>query len=171
VIDQWPDWIDPKQGRPVLMLYSVVDDRSGVAYQEYHCVYGEDVEAALRFLFRAMAAKDIEGFPFQGIPGILYIDNGPIARSQVFQRVMKYLGIEIRTHMPRGKDGRRTTSRSKSASSCLTLLQFLKPIFNLFDKPLLTIKTSCNRLFPHPGAYSHRIHTSINCVSGNDHLK
>jgi hypothetical protein len=39
------------------MLYSVVDDRSGVVYQEYHCVYGEDVEAALRFLFAAMTPK------------------------------------------------------------------------------------------------------------------
>ena len=41
------------------MLYSVVDDRSGVAYQEYHGVYGEDVEAALRFLFNAMVSSDI----------------------------------------------------------------------------------------------------------------
>ena len=47
------------------MLYSVVDDRSGVAYQEYHGVYGEDVEAALRFLFAAMAPKAHDGFPFQ----------------------------------------------------------------------------------------------------------
>jgi hypothetical protein len=36
------------------MLFSVVDDRSGLAYQEYRCVYGEDVEAGLRFLFNAM---------------------------------------------------------------------------------------------------------------------
>ena len=43
-----PPWVDPWRGAPQLMLYSVVDDRSGVAYQEYHCVYGEDVEAALR---------------------------------------------------------------------------------------------------------------------------
>jgi hypothetical protein len=50
------------------MLYSVVDDRSGVCYQEYHCVYGEDVIAALRFLFNAMSAKNIDGFLFQGIP-------------------------------------------------------------------------------------------------------
>ena len=41
------------------MLFSVVDDRSGVAYQEYRCVYGEDVEAALRFLFNAMAGNPI----------------------------------------------------------------------------------------------------------------
>jgi hypothetical protein len=108
-----PIWIDPGRGRPLLMLYSVVDDRSGVAYQEYHGVYGEDVEAALRFLFAAMSAKSITEFPFQGIPQMLYMDNGPIARSGVFQKVMDYLGITIQTHMPQGKDGRRVTARSK----------------------------------------------------------
>jgi hypothetical protein len=50
------------------MLYSIVDNRSGVAYQEYHGVYGEDVEAALRFLFAAMAPKPQPDFPFQGRP-------------------------------------------------------------------------------------------------------
>ncbi len=95
------------------MLYSVVDDRSGVCYQEYHCVYGEDVEAALRFLFNAMTAKATQGFPFQGIPEMIYTDNGPIAKSQVFQNVMDCLGIKLATHMPLGKDGRRVTARSK----------------------------------------------------------
>ena len=101
------------RGRPVLMLYSIVDDRSGVAYQEYHGVYGEDVEAALRFLFAAMSPKPVEDFPFQGIPQMLYMDNGPIARSHVFQQVMRYLGVDVRTHLPRGKDGRRVTARAK----------------------------------------------------------
>jgi hypothetical protein len=68
-----------------------VDDRSGVAYQEYHGVYGEDVEAALRFLFAAMAPKALADFPFQGIPQMIYMDNGPLARSRVFQQVMRYL--------------------------------------------------------------------------------
>src|SRR5215469_372179 len=45
-----PLWLQPNKGAPTLMLFSVVDDRSGVAYQEYRCVYGEDVGAALRFL-------------------------------------------------------------------------------------------------------------------------
>ena len=45
-----PAWVEPGRGNPLLMLYSIVDDRSGMCYQEYHCVYGEDVEAALRFL-------------------------------------------------------------------------------------------------------------------------
>jgi hypothetical protein len=103
---EWPLWVKQRPGRPLLMLYSVVDDRSGAAYYEYKVVYGEDVEAALRFLFNAMSAKNIEGFPFQGIPHMLYMDNGPIAKSHVFHRVMKYLGVDVRCHMPKNKDGR-----------------------------------------------------------------
>jgi hypothetical protein len=41
------------------------------------------------------------------------MDNGPIAKSRVFQQVMRYLKIEVRTHLPAGKDGRRVTARSK----------------------------------------------------------
>jgi hypothetical protein len=108
-----PPWIDASRGALRLMLYSVVDDRSGVAYQEYHCVYGEDVEAALRFLFNAMTPKGIDGFPFAGIPEMLYVDSGPITKSLIFQHVMSYLGIEVRPHMPQGSDGRRPTARAK----------------------------------------------------------
>jgi hypothetical protein len=46
------------------MLFSVVDDRSGVSYMEYRCVYGEDAESALRFLLHAMAQKADPAFPF-----------------------------------------------------------------------------------------------------------
>jgi hypothetical protein len=34
-----------------------------------------------------MAPKQIDGFLFQGIPKMIYLDNGPIARSHVFQQV------------------------------------------------------------------------------------
>lgn len=108
-----PSRIQPGRGKPLLMLYSVVDDRSGVAYVEYHEVYGEVVVAALRFLFNAMSPKSDSGFRFQGIPKMLYMDNGPIGKSLVFQNVMKYLEVEICTHKPAGKDGRRVTARSK----------------------------------------------------------
>ena len=109
-LDIMPDWVDPKHGKAILMLYSVVDDRSGVSYQEYHVVYGEDVIAALMFLFNAMSKKENENFPFQGIPKIIYMDNGPIAKSAVFQRAMQNLGVEMRCHMPRNTDGRRVTA-------------------------------------------------------------
>lgn len=107
-----PSWVRADLKAPTLMLFSVVDDRSGVAYQEYHCVYGEDVEAALRFLFRAMAPKESPDHPLQGIPKMVYQDNGPVSRSQIYQRVMRYLGVEVRTHMPAGSDGRRTTAQA-----------------------------------------------------------
>ncbi len=108
-----PAWVEPGRGNPLLMLYSVVDDRSGMCYQEYHCVYGENVEAALRFLFNAMTAKTCTKSPFQGIPATIYADNGPIAKSQIFQNVLSCLGIKLMTHMPNGSDGRRVTARSK----------------------------------------------------------
>jgi hypothetical protein len=92
-----------------------------VAYQEYRCVYGEDVETALRFLFNAMSSKSPElgdeANPFQGIPAALSLDNGPVAKSAVFKRVMESLGIEMLPHMPAGSDGRRTTARAKACVS------------------------------------------------------
>ena len=106
-----PEWVEPGREEPTLMLFSVVDDRSGVAYQEYRCVYGEDAESALRFLFNAMGPK--QDSPFEGVPEMLYLDNGPVARSLVFQTVMERLGVDWRTHMPAGSDGTRPTARSK----------------------------------------------------------
>lgn len=108
-----PSWVDSEKGRPTLMLFSVVDDRSGASYQEYRCVYGEDAESALRFLFNAMSPKSIDGFHLQGIPKMIYLDGGPIEKSLVFKRVMGRLGIKVQPHLPKGKDGRRTTARSK----------------------------------------------------------
>ncbi len=123
---------DPRK----LMFASVVDDRSGVCYEEYLYVEGEEAVAALRFFFNAMAPKKEKNFPFQGIPAIIYTDNGPVAKSGLFKRVMASLGIEIRTHMPAGSDGRRKTARAKgkverqfrtSKTSFETLFHFHEP--------------------------------------------
>ncbi|MGZ8219139.1 IS481 family transposase [Methylomagnum sp.] len=108
-----PLWFEPGRGRPTLMLFGVADDRSGVCYQEYRCVYGEEVEAALRFLFNAMAPKDDPDFPFQGRPKMLYVDNGPVTKSRVFQRVMDQLGIAWQAHRPAGEAKRHATARAK----------------------------------------------------------
>jgi hypothetical protein len=96
-----------------LLLYSIVDDRSGVAYPEYHGVYGEDVAAAWRFLFAAMAPKPQPDCPCQGRPRRLYMDNGPMARSGVFQHVLRYLALALRTHLPRSQAPRHATARAK----------------------------------------------------------
>jgi hypothetical protein len=60
-----------------------------------------------------MAPKKDTAFPFQGRPKMIYLDNGPVAKSRVFQNVMLALDIEWKTHIPAGKDGNRTTARSK----------------------------------------------------------
>jgi hypothetical protein len=134
-IDQ-PEWVDPGKGEPTLMLFSVADDRSGVVYQEYHGAYGESAEIALRFLFNAMAPKEDPNNPFQGRPQLIYMDNGPVAKSRVFHNVMDALGIEWQTHVPAGKDGNRTTARATGKVECPfrsvkelheTLYQFHKP--------------------------------------------
>lgn len=91
-----PPWLDPdRQGAPSLMLSSAVDDRSGVAYQEYRCVYGEDAESALRFLFNAMSEKPNADTILHGIPKVIQIDNGPVGKSLVFKRVMECLGGKL----------------------------------------------------------------------------
>jgi predicted DNA-binding transcriptional regulator AlpA len=109
-----PAWVDlASDGAPTLMLFAVVDDRSGVAYDEYRCVYGEEVEAALRYLFAAMAPKPNSANMLQGIPRQLHLDNGPVAKSAVFKRAMECLGIDVIVHMPAGSDGKRTTARAK----------------------------------------------------------
>ncbi|MGZ8245408.1 IS481 family transposase [Methylomagnum sp.] len=68
---------------------------------------------AVRFLFNAMAPKADPGFPFQGRPGLLYLDNGPVAKSRVFQRVMEQLGVAWQTHRPASEARRHATARAK----------------------------------------------------------
>ncbi len=69
--------------------------------------------AALRFLFNAMAPKPEPELPFQGIPTTIYMDNGPVSRSKVFQSVMGSIGVRVLTHMPPSEAERRTPARSK----------------------------------------------------------
>ncbi len=108
-----PLWVEQGRGKPMLVLFSAVDDRSGAVYNEYRCVYGEDAESALCFLFNAMAPKPEPELPFQGIPATIYMDNGPVSRSKVFQSVMGSLGVRVLTHMPPSEAERRTPARSK----------------------------------------------------------
>lgn len=119
-----------------LFIASVTDDKSGTLYSEYVEATGEDTLTALKFLFRAMSAKKIAGFPFQGIPKMIYTDNGAFAKSTIFKRVLACLGIELKTHMPRNSDGRRTTARGKGKveRSNRTLKESFETLFH-FHKP------------------------------------
>ena len=130
-----PAFIDQesKNDSHYLALAGITDDRSGFCYQEYHLVKGEDVMTALLFLFNAMSPKNDKNCPFQGIPAVIYMDAGPVSKSRVFLWVMKQLGVEVRVHMPRGSDGRRTTARSKGKveRSFLTIKCSLETLYHL----------------------------------------
>ena len=60
-----------------------------------------------------MAPKTDARFPFCWRPYAVYLDDGPVARSQVFHQVMGHLDIVVQTRLPSGHDGRRTTARAK----------------------------------------------------------
>ena len=155
-----PEWLDPAKGMPTLRLFSVVDDRSGTAYQEYHCTYGEDAETALRFMFNAMAPKAEPSSPFQGRPKMMYMDNGPVAKSRVFQNVMERLGIDWQTHMPAGSDGTRETSRAtgKVERPFRTIKEVYETLYH-FGKPK-TEKEANERLIRYIHHYNSQNHRS-----------
>jgi hypothetical protein len=126
---QFPKKINSDKSK--LMLASVVDDRSGTMYQEYILCDGEDVITVLRFLFNAMAPKKNKKVLLQGIPKMLYIDNGSFSKSKVFKRVMSYIGVDVSSHMPKDSDNRRTTARSKGK----------------VERPFRTVKGSLETLY------------------------
>jgi hypothetical protein len=95
------------------MLYSVIDDKSGLSYSRYYLAEGEDTLTALDFLYHAFLKITGDQPELYGIPDFIYTDNASFVKSRLFVRVMAKLGIQILTHLPRGKGGRKTTARSK----------------------------------------------------------
>ncbi len=103
--------------------------------------------------------KTTEGFPFQGIPKMLYMDNGPISRSRVFQKVMNYLGVEVRTHLPKGSDGRRVTARAKGKVErpFRTVKEMHETLYHLHEPETITeANTWLMQFLLHYNKQSHR---------------
>jgi hypothetical protein len=127
---QHPD--DPRR----LMLYSVIDDKSGLTYSRYYLAEGEDRLTALDFLYHAFSKITGDQPELYGIPDFIYTDNASFVKSRLFVRVMTKLGIQILTHLPRGKGGRKTTARSKGKLERhnRTMKTMLEPVYR-FELP------------------------------------
>jgi Integrase core domain len=110
---QHPD--DPRR----LMVYSVIDDKSGLSYSCYYLAEGEDTLTVLDFLYHAFAKMTDLQTELYGIPDFIYTDNASFVKSRLFMRVMSKLGVQVLTHLPRGKGGRKTTARAKGKSERL----------------------------------------------------
>lgn len=145
-----------------LFIASVTDDKSGVLYSQYIQADGEDALTALKFLYQAMTVKKTSKMPFQGIPKMLYTDNGAFAKSSLFKRALMALGIELKKHSPRGKDGRRTTSRSKGKieRTNRTLKESFESLFHLHRPKDLTQANEW--LLNYLRQYNHLPHRSEN---------
>lgn len=88
----------PGNKKPRLHLIALVDDFSRVTFAQF--ALGNHTYAWLSFLHAAWSIKndDVSGFPFYGLPKILYTDNDSVVKSKKFQRAMRLLDIEVRTH-------------------------------------------------------------------------
>lgn len=127
---QHPD--DPRR----LFSFSVIDDKSGLTYSRYYLAEGEDTLTALDFLYHAFSKMTDDDIELYGIPDFIYTDNASFVKSKLFMRVMAKLGIQVLTHLPRGKGGRKTTARAKGKSERLhrSIKTMVEPRYK-FDLP------------------------------------
>ncbi len=118
------------------MVYSVIDDKSGLTYSRYYLAEGEDTLTVLDFLYHAFAKMTDLQTELYGIPDFIYTDNASFVRSRLFMRVMHKLGIQVLTHLPRGKGGRKTTARAKGKAERLhcSIKSMVEPCYQ-FELP------------------------------------
>lgn len=95
----------PGNRKPRLHLLSLVDDFSRAIYARF--TLGNHTFAWMEFLYEAWRKKDDDaGFPFHGLPKILYSDNDTVVKSGKFTHAMQALNVKIVTHKvgnPRAK--------------------------------------------------------------------
>ncbi len=88
-----------KAERLRVWCWGLVDDFSGMRLSQYVVAPGESAANAMRFLQWAWAAHP-EHAPFAGLPQILYMDNGPLAKIAHFREWAAAVGVEVMTHEP-----------------------------------------------------------------------
>lgn len=154
--EQHPD--DPRR----VMLFSVVDDSSGISFSKYYYAEGEDTLTALDFLYYAFAKITIHNNELYGIPDFLYTDNGSFVKSRIFRRVMEKMGIKILSHLPKGKGGRKTTARAKGKSERhhRTVKSILEPIYKLSSPQ--TLEELNEQLAKFTAKYNEQRHRTLN---------
>lgn len=110
----------PGNKKPRLTLLSLVDDYSRCIYARF--MLNNNLLSWMNFLNFAWQRKpDEAGFPFCGLPKILYSDNDSVIKAGRFKAAMKKLGVEPISHMPGNP-----RAKGKVESSFRTLQEFEK---------------------------------------------
>lgn len=82
-----------------VIAYGITDDHSGLRLSRYTVAAGESALGSIDFLKWAWSGE-AEHLPFEGWPDELYVDNGPLARHQAFDKFAERLGLKVTAHMP-----------------------------------------------------------------------
>ena len=81
--------------------HAMIDDHSRYWLAMPYVAAGEASAEAIRFCKWAFARKEDERIVFRGLPGRIYMDNGPLAKSEATRNFFeRQLGVEIKTHEP-----------------------------------------------------------------------
>lgn len=149
---------DPRR----VFVFSVIDDKSGLSYSRYYLAEGEDTLTSLDFLYNAFAKLTNNKNELHGLPTFIYTDNASFVKSALFNRVMSKLGIQILTHLPRGKGGRKTTARAKGKIERhhRSIKSILEPIYK-FSVPHDLYEANI-KLTQFSLELSHKKHRSLN---------
>jgi hypothetical protein len=84
-----------------LWYHGIVDDHSRYWLAMPVVAAGESSADAIRFCKWAFARKEDERIVFRGLPGRIYMDNGPLAKAEATRNFFeRQLGVEIKTHEP-----------------------------------------------------------------------
>ena len=112
--------VDPGDGDPILRVrshksyknkdrfenlrvwyHAMIDDHSRYWLSMPFVAAGEASEEAVKFCKWAFAKKKDERIIFRGLPDRIYMDNGPLAKSEATRNFFeRQLGVEIKTHEP-----------------------------------------------------------------------
>lgn len=112
--------VDPGNGDPILRVrshksyknkdrfenlrvwyHAMIDDHSRYWLAMPFVAAGEASEEAVKFCKWAFARKEDERIIFRGLPDRIYMDNGPLAKSEATRNFFeRQLGVEIKTHEP-----------------------------------------------------------------------
>ena len=81
--------------------HAMVDDHSRYWLAMPFVAAGEASKEAIAFCKWAFARKTDERIVFRGLPGRIYMDNGPLAKAEATRNFFeRQLGVEIKTHEP-----------------------------------------------------------------------
>lgn len=141
-------------------FYAVTDDHSGVIYAAYRETRDEEVQAGLEVLYEAMAPKQEPSFPFQGIPGCFYFDQGRMGRSPLVKKVLEdRLGSIVRVHRSdrtTGKLKKASRAKGKIEKRFLDLKNDFESLFN-FHRPR-SVEEANQWLYQYLMTYNSRPH-------------